>query len=81
MATDPNHANTIKELAAELEALKTTAASLNVELDGVAYSQDVLTIHELLKKHKVVYKPTQSPSGKWVWGGLCEIRKKAGAQS
>jgi hypothetical protein len=37
---------------------------------------DTLLVHNLLKEHKLVYTASASPSGKWCWVGICEIKNK-----
>lgn len=52
---DPEHINTIEDLPAGLERLKISAASRNVNIDGVSYSSEIIEIHNLLKQHKLIY--------------------------
>ena len=68
--------NTIQRLAGDVEKLKLAASSTNVTVGGVSYSTDVMQIHSLIRAHKLIYSPDDSPSGKWTWDGMREIKKK-----
>ena len=54
--------------------LKTSASGANVEIDGVVHSTDTVMLHELIKKHKLVYSADSVPSGKFSWSGLRQIK-------
>lgn len=74
-----NHADIITSLTNELDNLTTSATAANVEVDGVAYSSDVLMIHELIKNHNAIYDARSSPGGVWTFSGMREIKKRGGA--
>lgn len=71
---DPDHIDAVEDLAADFERLKASAESRNINVDGVSYSSEVFEIHNMLKQHKLIYNANVSPDGKWVWGGLHEIK-------
>ena len=68
----------IDEFASELEDLKVTASNTNAVVGGVSYSSEILEVHELIRTRKLVYNVNKTPSGKWAWSGMREIRKKGG---
>ena len=71
---DEDYLSEIKGLMEAAVSLKTSVAGTNVELDGVIHSSDTILLHELLKTHKLMYSSNATPSGKFSWTGLRQIK-------
>jgi hypothetical protein len=69
----------IDSLASKMDKVKLSASQANSEVSGVFVSKDVLTVHNLLKEHRLVFEVETNPNGKWNWGGLHEIKNRGGA--
>ena len=66
----------IADLSAGLESVKVRASAANILVSGVTVSTDILNLHKQLTSHKLVFTESGSPSGKWSWGGLREIKNR-----
>ena len=71
---DEDHLSEIKGLMEDVVNLKTSVAGANVELDGVIHSTDTILLHELIRTHKLMYSVNATPSGKFSWTGLRQIK-------
>lgn len=78
-STSSTHTRVITNLTQKLENLKTDATAGNIKVDGVPYSNDVLTIHNLIKNHNAIYDVETSSRGKWTFNGMREIKKRGAA--
>lgn len=81
MTPEDEHVDIIDALTSELDSLRVAASNKNHDVDGLIYSNEIVTIHNLVKEHRLLYRPNENPPGKWVWDGLREIKRKAGPEN
>ena len=78
---EEDHINDVKGLLEAVVNLKTSAAGANVEVDGVILSSDTVSLHELIRNHKLIYSVKDVPRGKFSWSGLRQLKSTKGSSN